>query len=302
MASFSGHETFPLRYAWFAKALEALDSNPHVFQDEEAIAVFGVGRNMVRSILHWCHAAGVIEASEDSQGGYRASKLGDYLFSQSGVDRFFEDPGTQWLIHWMLCRDEERATLWHFVFGHWQSGSLEIQAVEQRVEVWLQTRGLKQPSRTTLKRDLLCLVNSYAPRTARISDVEDIVACPLTSLGLASSEPSGVFLKVGREKTLSPEVFAYVVMDFWEHFAEGEQTLDIRHVLESPGSPGRVLSLSEERAYELIGLISDSDWAPFQYDRSASIQQLYRTGRGRGLDILSLNYANVRAQVREVTS
>ena len=48
--SFSGHETFPLRFSWLAKAVEAADDNPEIFGDEVAIATFGVGRNMVRAI------------------------------------------------------------------------------------------------------------------------------------------------------------------------------------------------------------------------------------------------------------
>ena len=57
---FSGHETFPLRYGWLKKAFDAVaaaESVPttkSVFLDDNSIAQFGVGKNMLRSLmLYW---------------------------------------------------------------------------------------------------------------------------------------------------------------------------------------------------------------------------------------------------------
>ena len=121
MVSFSGHETFPIRYPWPAKAVEATDADPEVFQDDRAIATFGVGRNMVRAIRHWGLAAEVLEA--DGRGRVVPTDLGRAVFGLDGADLYCEDPGTAWLLHWLLCRDPARATLWHFVFGHWAGRS-----------------------------------------------------------------------------------------------------------------------------------------------------------------------------------
>ena len=58
--SFSGHETFPFRYPWLKKGYDAAleDGTPSLRDD--AITTLGVGKNMVRSIRHWCLAAGVL--------------------------------------------------------------------------------------------------------------------------------------------------------------------------------------------------------------------------------------------------
>jgi hypothetical protein len=48
---FSGHESFPCRYAWIPKAVEAISGNPEVFGDvEEALVKLGLGKNMVQSL------------------------------------------------------------------------------------------------------------------------------------------------------------------------------------------------------------------------------------------------------------
>ena len=59
--SFAGHETFPLRYAWLRKAVKHVESDPHVFGDDDAMVRLGVGKNMVRSIRHWALVCGVLE-------------------------------------------------------------------------------------------------------------------------------------------------------------------------------------------------------------------------------------------------
>jgi hypothetical protein len=72
--SFSGHETFPFRYAWLKKGVDAVSQDPLVFSDDRAMIKLGVGKNMVRSIRHWCLAARLIE-----EGPEVPSNHGRYL-------------------------------------------------------------------------------------------------------------------------------------------------------------------------------------------------------------------------------
>ena len=86
--TFSGHETFPLRYGWLQKAYDAVveaDSGAeavHVFRDPSSIARFGVGRNMVGSMRYWATGAGILKEADD---GLVADWLGDLLFGESVV-------------------------------------------------------------------------------------------------------------------------------------------------------------------------------------------------------------------------
>ena len=52
--SFSGHQTFPFRYTWLKKGVDAVGKNANIFTDDEASVNLGVGKNMVQSIRHWC--------------------------------------------------------------------------------------------------------------------------------------------------------------------------------------------------------------------------------------------------------
>src|ERR1700726_329283 len=92
--TFSGHETFPFRYPWLKKGYDAVRVDGDVFLRDNAITTLGVGKNMVRSIRHWCLTAGVLE--EDRNGGkaLRPTLLGKRLLADDGLDPYLEDPAT----------------------------------------------------------------------------------------------------------------------------------------------------------------------------------------------------------------
>src|SRR4051812_2807788 len=92
---FSGHETFPCRYAWLPKAVTNLQANPALFGDEDdAMVQLGVGKNMVRAIRFWSDATGV---AESVPGGMRVTTLGQAVLGEDAHDPFLEDVQTLWL-------------------------------------------------------------------------------------------------------------------------------------------------------------------------------------------------------------
>src|SRR3982751_766102 len=105
--AFSGHETFPFRYPWLKKGYDAVLSDGSVFVRDDAITTLGVGKNMVRSIRHWCLAAGILE--EGDKEGLRPSDLGKLILADDGLDPYLEDPASLWLIHWKIASNRSRA-------------------------------------------------------------------------------------------------------------------------------------------------------------------------------------------------
>lgn len=75
--SFSGHQTFPFRYAWLPKGVAAVREDSRVFRCQDAIARLGVGKNMVASIRFWCEALGLIVLN---RGRASLTSLGSFLF------------------------------------------------------------------------------------------------------------------------------------------------------------------------------------------------------------------------------
>src|SRR3712207_263741 len=104
---FAGHETFPLRHGWLKRAVDAVAENPEArpFQSNDAIAAFGVGKNMVNSIRHWSIACGVLQEAAGGagkSGRYRLTEFGKTVYSPQG-DPYTEHPATVWLLHWHVA-------------------------------------------------------------------------------------------------------------------------------------------------------------------------------------------------------
>ncbi|HUZ00605.1 MAG TPA: DUF4007 family protein, partial [Thermomicrobiaceae bacterium] len=61
---FTGHQTFPFRYGWLKKAVDAVRGDPGFFRRGDALVELGVGKNMVESIRHWGLATQVLTESD----------------------------------------------------------------------------------------------------------------------------------------------------------------------------------------------------------------------------------------------
>jgi len=135
---FSGHETFPLRYGWLKKAYDALHKtedqtdNKGVFLGEDAIATFGVGRNMVSAIRHWSSSIGVTKESPNSKS-INITSFGYKLFNDNGLDPFLEHPSSLWLLHWQLSGRPVKTT-WFWVFNHFANSTFEREKLVKDLE------------------------------------------------------------------------------------------------------------------------------------------------------------------------
>jgi hypothetical protein len=126
-----GHETFAFRNGWLKKGVDAAVENGKVFTEENALVTLGVGKNMVRSIRHWCLATGLLE--EESSSGYsrplQATWLADRLFLEDGWDPFLEKLGSLWLLHWHVATNRVRGLVWAISFSEY----LETEFTKQSI-------------------------------------------------------------------------------------------------------------------------------------------------------------------------
>ena len=89
---FSGHETFPLRQMWLKKAFDQADASGRVpkaaFTDENAIASFGVGKNMVSSIRHWAMACDILRDTCEDSNFFEVSPVANEILRDGGLDPY----------------------------------------------------------------------------------------------------------------------------------------------------------------------------------------------------------------------
>ena len=143
---FSGHETFPCRYAWLPKAVRSLREDPALSSDEDAAMVrLGVGKNMVRAIRFWADASEVTMPA--LKQGVFVSEFGNAIFGPGGHDEFLEDIKTLWLIHWKLSTSvTEPLFAWYYLLNFWHrpdfTRSEALAAIRVGIELTLKEKCL----------------------------------------------------------------------------------------------------------------------------------------------------------------
>ena len=297
----SGHETFPLRYGWLKKAVDAVSvveksgRNGSVFLAADAIARFGVGKNMVASIRHWAAAAGVID--ESAARRVAPTTLGSRIFGAGGLDPYMEDPATAWVIHWQLCGNP-RKTTWFWAFNHCPAASFERDLLVKGLEKLAKDRGWTRVSTATIKNDVACFVRTYVSQPpSKKAGHEDALESPLAELGLIRpvGRRDGFRFVRGRKPSLGPGVFCYAVTNFWSRFSSA-RTLSFEAIAHEPGSPGRVFLLDENDLADRLSNLDEASGGLYLWSETAGLKQLIRRRDVRGEEALGFIEADYGAR------
>lgn len=251
--SFARHETFHPRYGWFRKAYSFVAEDPQIFGREDAPVRVGVGKNMVRAIRFWGLAAKLIEIDRISpslrSSRHRPTDLGTALLGEQGWDAYIEDPGTLWLLHWLLLAPPSQLPVWWLAFNNFHAvefseADLET-AVTQQLEVgadWV------MPHPSSIKKDIGALLRTYAPvaKAGRIA-MDDALDCPLRELNLIGrSAALGAFrFRLGPKPTLPPAILGFATLDYIVRTNTKGNTATLNRLANEPGGPGRVFKLAE---------------------------------------------------------
>jgi hypothetical protein len=291
---FAGHETFPLRYGWLNKAyhevsrLAAEDGDTNaIFTDDESIALFGVGKNMVVSMRHWALAAGVLYLADGDasarQGRLKASLFGDLLLGDDG-DPFLEHPASLWLIHWNLASRPGRATTWYWALNELSEASIDrdllTERLMRRIAALRESGRMKEfrVTEATVKRDVECFVRTYLTRPNNGRSVqEDNLESPLSELGLLQAVGVGNAFRFrrGPKPTLPDEVFIHALLIFWRQLYPTRREFSVEAITHEPGGPGRVFLLDEESVAERLAAAADLTHGAIRWDESTGMRQVY---------------------------
>lgn len=294
---FSGHETFPCRYAWLPKAYRAIELNSTAFaDDEEAMVKLGVGKNMVRAIKFWMQASNVAEPTDT--GGYVATDFGKTIFCKGGLDPFLEDRRTLWLIHWNISTNiTEPLFAWDYLLNRWHHPEISRGDVLRVFDQEAKTMG-RNFSPVTLEQHFDTFLHTYIPTRSRKGDIqEDSLDCPLVELqliqkvgerdlGNGKREPIYAFRREEKPE-ITPAVFIFCLKDYWEKRKPKEKTLNFRDVAVGHGSPGQIFKLPESDIRERLDSLEEASDGEFFYRESAAQQQVRRRDSH---DLFNRNY------------
>jgi hypothetical protein len=291
--SFSGHESFPLRYAWLKKGYDAISKDANCFNHDDAILKLGVGKNMVRAIRHWGIACRIWHSD---RGDISPTELGQKLFADSGWDPYLDDPATLWLLQWQLASQKYPATSWWYLFARQRVKNFHRDELIKELMDLSKAHTGRIPSESTIKRDVEVMLRTYV--RAKGSSEDDLDS-PLVQLGLLHpGDATGKYtLSYGSHPSLPTAIVHAAIMD-WCRLEKktGDAAISLEDLLHHPGSPGRVFRLSENAFLDHLQTIEEST-PQFQFTESAGIRQiLIQQGAPDFWAILSSYYSNGEGQ------
>ena len=279
---FSGHETFPLRQLWLRKAYDAVAksialTSKKIFSDDDAIARFGVGKNMVSSMRFWASACQIIK-EDDEHNAYVTTEIGDLLFdNETGLDPYCENPATPWLMHWFLASTPDKTSTWYYVFNKISQQNFDRDLVVEGIKNMALDNGQKI-SLATLKRDVDCCIRSYVPKAGGDSP-EEMSEPLLGELGLIQQNAKGSFeFRRGAKRSLSDGVFAFALLDYWQRLEHTGSVMAFDRVAHNHGSPGQVFKFDENTVADRLTALEGITDGKIQWTEQAGIRQVTRTG------------------------
>jgi len=293
---FSGHETFPCRYAWLPKAAREVEKDALIFasaskRQNDAMVRLGVGKNMVNALQFWAEITEIITPT--TSNGYKVTPFGRRLLldedGKPGLDPYLEDIQTLWLLHWKMATQVKSPMFaWDFLLNDWQqeiARSLVLRVFQREANL----RHKRELSAVTLAQHFDIFLHTYVPTRGRKGEVvEDSLDSPFVELellqrrgfGEQSDQPGKAEPVYAFRREAKPEIgdalFAYCVSDFWQRRHQNEQTLSFELVAVGRGSPGQIFKLPEEDIRARLEAIERATDGQLIYEDSSMTPRLMR--------------------------
>ena len=298
--SFGRHESFPLRFGWITKGLDALAQDANAFAAEDATVRLGVGKNMVAAMRYWLLAMRVVERTTGP--GLARSDIGEVLFPDGeGGDRYLEDDATIWLLHWLLATNPTDATAFYWFYNHFHKPEFASEEVFAGLREFVRQNVTAKTAVTTLRRDANLVLRMYAQSGGGTRLLpEDALDSPLAALLLLERLDRQAWQAVPRDREEIPMVaFAYAVADVFEHLNTDQLPVE-RLMYSGQGhcAPGAVFRLTESGLTAKLDALCAANPETLRLDRTAGLYQLYKISAFEPLPILRSHYRAPRRRKR----
>lgn len=272
---FRAHDTFFIRKGWLNKGMKHVDHKPNVFVDrtENPMDVLGIGANMVKALRYWLQAVGVTEEPPSGTRTQSFTEFGQLVFDN---DKFIEEIGTLYLLHYKMVSNEEFATAWYIFFNEFNMTEITKEDFVIAVNSYLSKIGENVASRS-IEDDFTCIINTYLPRFKsnpnKVSP-ENNIDCPFGELGLIDfmNKNKKVYRKsIPSVNSFDPWVILAVIFDR----ANGNIEVPLNDLLTTPSNIGKVFNLDAISMLDILHRVEKT-----------GVVKIIRTA---GLDIIQIN-------------
>ncbi|MCL4796589.1 MAG: DUF4007 family protein [Bryobacteraceae bacterium] len=298
---FSGHQTFPLRITWIPKAVSQIVANSDPLTNiDEGITRLGLGKNMVESLRCWIEA---FKIASRIDGKWNLSAIGTLVFDPAeGLDPYFEDVSTAWLLHWLISTNEEAPFFaWECMFNRWPATEFSASQVIDAFQK--ESNSTARPaSPVTLRQHWEVFLHSYRlPPPGKGEDHLDSAMSMLRLIRDFGQRPNAAgkweplySFDFGPKQTIPEQLFVFFLHDWWNRKYRNERTVPLREIVLGEHSPGRLLKMQESEIVQRVNELAVRQPKVFEVIESANLRQLHRLQETDGLGDLRAAYREAR--------
>lgn len=241
---FRAHETFFIRKGWLSKGMKAVKNDPAAFisKEKNPMDTLGIGANMVKSLRYWLQAVGITKEPNTGKRTQSFTPLGERIYKH---DRYIEELGTLYLLHYFLASQDEMAASWFYFFNVFNMTEFTRDDFVAGINGYVIEANGEGAAMRSLTDDFNCLIGTYVPRykanPGKVSP-ENNIDCPFGELGLIDivDKSKKIYRKVSpAAESIDPWVILAVLMDQ----AAGDTEVSLNELLTSPKNIGRVFNL-----------------------------------------------------------
>jgi hypothetical protein len=291
--TFGQHETFPIRYGWMTKGVEALTKSSDFFaKPEEAMIELGLGSNMVRALQYWLRVTGI---AQFDQGKGVVTPLGDAIMGHKG-DQYLEDEATLWIIHWLIASNAELATGFFWFFNRYMIPSFQDKDTLHALSEFVASELKINRSLSTLKSDISTLLRMYAPVTGKADEHLD---SPFGQLQLVERGEGHSHRSMRSIRPFLPPIALHFALQQLFFFQPKLPAISIRSLLYGGDgwvAPGAVFRLSEEGFMDALNRVMEIYPKHYELRETAGLNQLYL--RSKANDAVSVLHAYYRGTIQ----
>ena len=254
---FRAHETFFIRKGWISKGMRNVEkSHGEVFVDknENPMDVLGIGANMVKSLRFWLQAIGVTEEAKSGKRVQSFTDLGKLVYEH---DKYIEEFGTLYLLHYKLATNIELATSWYFFFNEFALSDFTKEDFAQQIGNYIKIKDKDASVAVrSIEDDFSCIINTYVPRyktsSSKVS-AENNIDCPFGELGLIDilkKEHNNVVYKksIPAASTFNPWVILAVI----HANARGRKEIGLNELLTAENNIGKIFNLDSITMLDIL--------------------------------------------------
>ena len=240
---FRAHDTFFIRKGWLYKGMKNVVRDRTVFMGDNGnpMDILGIGANMVKSLRYWLQAVGLTAEPNLGKKYQTLTPFGEIVYEN---DRYIEEIGTLYLLHYKLATNEADATAWYYFFNEFSRNEFNRDDFVKQLNTYILLNELEVSERS-LDHDFNCIINTYVPRIKSNPGKvhpESNIDCPLGELSLvdiANKKAKTYKKSVPKLDSIHPLVVLAVIIDQ----AKGEKQIKISSIQNDKCNAGKVFNL-----------------------------------------------------------